>query len=61
MCSLNCFSNKAAYPHVKNIARIWDCLAVCLRISATAAHMETDSNHIQPELLRPLQQQPTAL
>lgn len=47
------------HPNIKDTASICDRFGVGLCISAAAANMKTNTDHIQSQLLGPLQEAPT--
>lgn len=48
------------HPHVKDAAGVGDGLGVGLRVGAAAANVEADTDHLQPQLLGPLQKTPAS-
>ena len=49
----------ATHPNIKHTAGVSDGLGVSVRVGAPAADVEADANHVEAQLLGPLQKPPT--
>lgn len=59
-CVTACHSH-TTHPHVEDAAGVGDGLGVGLRVGAAAANVEADTDHLQAQLLGPLQKTPASL
>lgn len=50
----------STHPHVKDTPGVRDSVHVGLRITAAAANMEANTNHIQLQFLGPLKETPAS-